>query len=195
MGNEQNHFVGGKRQRLDSRHGTHHDRNSSSLHFSTLHWPSWRYSQTNSRRFFVRTRSIYFKDEFCVKVCFSPRFIHELALTRKDRAVFPFHSHSPAYYTQLYKENSLIGGHIIKLGPGNDDAAREALAAWPGDDLAIQAIITEVLIFLEEALQLGGGINDTNALDWLNAGAQKVDTVSPLFWLDSLILFTPFARL
>ena len=27
---------------------------------------------------------------------------------------------------------SLEGGHVIKLGPGNDDAALEALRAWPG---------------------------------------------------------------
>jgi len=29
-------------------------------------------------------------------------------------------------------ENGLEGGHIIKLGPGNDVAAKEALAVWPG---------------------------------------------------------------
>lgn len=28
--------------------------------------------------------------------------------------------------------NHLEGGHVIKLGPGNDTAAKEALAAWPG---------------------------------------------------------------
>lgn len=42
-------------------------------------------------------------------------------------------SHPPAYYTNLYRENNLSGGHVIKLGPGNDEAAREALAAWPGE--------------------------------------------------------------
>lgn len=42
------------------------------------------------------------------------------------------------------------------LGPGNEDAARSALAAWPG------------------GLQLGGGITTENALTWLSAGASKV---------------------
>jgi hypothetical protein len=32
----------------------------------------------------------------------------------------------------LYKDHDLKGGHIIKLGPGNDDAANAALKAWPG---------------------------------------------------------------
>jgi len=35
-------------------------------------------------------------------------------------------------YARLYKENGLTGGHVIKLGPGNDEAAKEALIAWPG---------------------------------------------------------------
>lgn len=43
------------------------------------------------------------------------------------------------------------------LGPGNEEAAREALAAWPG------------------ALQLGGGINEVNAGEWIRRGAEKVD--------------------
>lgn len=37
----------------------------------------------------------------------------------------------PAYFANLYKKHNLRGGHIIKLGPGNDDAAKEALQAWP----------------------------------------------------------------
>ncbi|EJU06553.1 5-proFAR isomerase [Dacryopinax primogenitus] len=72
-------------------------------------------------------------------------------------------SQSPAYYAQLYKDNDLTGGHVILLGPGNDAAAREALAAWPG------------------GLHVGGGINDTNALSWLSAGAEKVIVTSFLF--------------
>lgn len=42
------------------------------------------------------------------------------------------------------------------LGPGNEVAAREALAAWPG------------------GLQIGGGINDSNAKSWIEAGAERV---------------------
>ena len=37
-----------------------------------------------------------------------------------------------AWYADLYRSDGLHGGHVIKLGPGNDLAAREALAAWPG---------------------------------------------------------------
>jgi phosphoribosylformimino-5-aminoimidazole carboxamide ribotide isomerase len=40
--------------------------------------------------------------------------------------------HPPAFYAQLYRRHDLRGGHVIKLGAGNDDAAREALQAWPG---------------------------------------------------------------
>jgi phosphoribosylformimino-5-aminoimidazole carboxamide ribotide isomerase len=41
-------------------------------------------------------------------------------------------SQSPADFARLYRDNGLFGGHVIKLGPGNDQAAKEALAAWPG---------------------------------------------------------------
>lgn len=64
--------------------------------------------------------------------------------------------HPSAYYAELYKKNALGGGHVIMLGPGNDDAAREALAAWP------------------DGLQVGGGIKDSNAGTWIQAGAEKV---------------------
>ena len=56
----------------------------------------------------------------------------------------------------------LTGGHVIKLGPGNDEAAREALAAWPG------------------GLQIGGGISAANAKEWLDAGASHVIVTSAL---------------
>ncbi|KAF9809076.1 hypothetical protein IEO21_07574 [Rhodonia placenta] len=72
-------------------------------------------------------------------------------------------SHPSSYYASLYRTHNLKGGHIIKLGPGNDSAAREALAAWPGH------------------LQLGGGITDANAREWLDAGASKVIVTSFLF--------------
>ena len=65
-------------------------------------------------------------------------------------------SESPAYYAHLYRKHGLEGGHIIKLGKGNDEAARDALNAWPG------------------GLQIGGGITEANALEWLDAGASKV---------------------
>ena len=71
--------------------------------------------------------------------------------------------HPPAYYAELYRKDGLTGGHVIKLGPGNDDAAREALAAWRG------------------GLQIGGGITAENAAEWLDAGAAKVIVTSYIF--------------
>jgi phosphoribosylformimino-5-aminoimidazole carboxamide ribotide isomerase len=69
----------------------------------------------------------------------------------------------PAWYAQLYKEDGLTGGHVIKLGTGNDNAAREALAAWPN------------------GLQVGGGITAENAFEWLQAGAAQVIVTSYIF--------------
>ncbi|KAL7422217.1 Enzyme that catalyzes the fourth step in the histidine pathway [Cryptotrichosporon argae] len=70
---------------------------------------------------------------------------------------------SPAHFAKLYRAHGLTGGHVIKLGRGNDAAARAALAAWPG------------------ALQVGGGITRANAREWLDAGAEKVIVTSALF--------------
>ena len=67
------------------------------------------------------------------------------------------------WFAARYREDRQSGGHVIKLGPDNDDAARSALAAWPG------------------GLQVGGGINAPNASDWLEAGADKVIVTSWLF--------------
>ncbi|KAF9451723.1 Phosphoribosylformimino-5-aminoimidazole carboxamide ribotide isomerase [Macrolepiota fuliginosa MF-IS2] len=72
-------------------------------------------------------------------------------------------SQTPAEFARLYKERNLVGGHVIKLGGGNDGAAKEALAAWP------------------DGLQVGGGINETNAKEWIDAGASKVIVTSYLF--------------
>ena len=67
------------------------------------------------------------------------------------------------FFAQRYRDDGLAGGHVIRLGPGNDDAAREALATWPG------------------GLQLGGGIQPDNAEEWLAAGASKLIVTSWLF--------------
>ncbi|QSS59390.1 5-proFAR isomerase [Histoplasma capsulatum] len=72
-------------------------------------------------------------------------------------------SHPAGYFAKLYKENGLTGGHVVMLGGGNEEAAREALAAWPG------------------GLQVAGGINDKNARYWIEAGAEKVVITSYLF--------------
>lgn len=70
---------------------------------------------------------------------------------------------SPAWFAETFRSDGLTGGHVIKLGPGNDDAAREALAAWPG------------------GLQVGGGIHAGNAAEWLAAGASHLIVTSALF--------------
>lgn len=73
-------------------------------------------------------------------------------------------SERPArWFAQSFRADDLTGGHVIMLGPGNDVAAREALAAWPG------------------GLQLGGGINPGNASNWLDAGASHVIVTSAMF--------------
>jgi phosphoribosylformimino-5-aminoimidazole carboxamide ribotide isomerase len=68
-----------------------------------------------------------------------------------------------AWFAQLYKSDGLGGGHVIMLGPGNEQPAREALAAFPG------------------GLQVGGGINADNARGWLEAGASHVIVTSWVF--------------
>ena len=64
---------------------------------------------------------------------------------------------------------------MIKLGPGNDDAARSALAAWPG--LCVCTVLmmrrTHMRVSIG-ALHIGGGVNADNALEWIELGAEKV---------------------
>jgi len=75
-----------------------------------------------------------------------------------------FVSERPAsWFAELYRRDDLKGGHVIKLGPGNDDAARAALAAYPG------------------GLHLGGGVDAENATSWLEAGASHVIVTSWVF--------------
>jgi phosphoribosylformimino-5-aminoimidazole carboxamide ribotide isomerase len=85
----------------------------------------------------------------------------------RDDGVGPlenFVSQRPAgWFAQTFRDDQLAGGHVIQLGPGNELAAREALAAWPG------------------GLQLGGGITAGNAATWLDAGASHVIVTSALF--------------
>lgn len=74
------------------------------------------------------------------------------------------------YYANLYKRDGLKGGHIINLNKkgtkeyeASKEAAIKALKAYPG------------------GLQYGGGVDDTNALDYIEAGASHVIVTSFVF--------------
>jgi len=67
------------------------------------------------------------------------------------------------WFAELFKKDGLRGGHVIMLGPGNETAAREALAAFPG------------------GFHVGGGIDLANAAGFLEAGASHVIVTSWIF--------------
>jgi phosphoribosylformimino-5-aminoimidazole carboxamide ribotide isomerase len=71
--------------------------------------------------------------------------------------------HPSRWYAELYRQDGLRGGHVIMLGPGNEEAAREALLAYPG------------------GLQIGGGIHPDNATPFLDAGASHIIVTSWVF--------------
>jgi len=91
----------------------------------------------------------------------------------------------PAHFAAIYKEENLRGGHVIMLGPGNEEAAVNALSAWPG------------------GMHAGGGINPKNSKRFLDAGASHVIVTSYVFcdgvirWerLDELLGVVPKERL
>ncbi|PIN25682.1 Phosphoribosylformimino-5-aminoimidazole carboxamide ribonucleotide (ProFAR) isomerase [Handroanthus impetiginosus] len=72
---------------------------------------------------------------------------------------------SAAEYAKMYQDDELIGGHVIMLGvdPLSKAAAIEALHAYPG------------------GLQIGGGINSSNALSYIDEGASHVIVTSYVF--------------
>ena len=63
----------------------------------------------------------------------------------------------------MYADAGLTGGHIIKLGGGNEAAALEALGAFPG------------------GMHIGGGVNAENAKGYIDAGASHVIVTSFVF--------------
>ncbi len=82
----------------------------------------------------------------------------------KGEAVTNFKSgRASSDYAEIYKKDSLTGGHVIALGPGNESAALSALNFYPG------------------GLQFGGGINRDNAPFYLDAGASHVIVTSHVF--------------
>jgi phosphoribosylformimino-5-aminoimidazole carboxamide ribotide isomerase len=68
-----------------------------------------------------------------------------------------------AHYATMYKQDQLLGGHIIMLGAGNEAAANQALQAYPG------------------GMQIGGGITADNAVSYLTKGASHVIVTSFVF--------------
>ncbi|CAN6346913.1 unnamed protein product [Urochloa humidicola] len=72
---------------------------------------------------------------------------------------------SAAEFAKLYKDDELVGGHVIMLGadPASQASSLEALRAYPG------------------GLQVGGGINLENAMSYLNEGASHVIVTSYVF--------------
>jgi phosphoribosylformimino-5-aminoimidazole carboxamide ribotide isomerase len=70
---------------------------------------------------------------------------------------------SSVYYAELYRRDGLAGGHVIMLGPGNEEAGRAALRAYPG------------------GLQIGGGVTVNNAASYLKDGASHVIITSWVF--------------
>ncbi|VFQ43505.1 phosphoribosylformimino-5-aminoimidazole carboxamide ribotide isomerase [Desulfoluna butyratoxydans] len=68
-----------------------------------------------------------------------------------------------SWFAELYRKDNLTGGHVIQLGPGNEEAACGALSAWP------------------DGLQVGGGITCDNAVSWLDRGAAAVIVTSHVF--------------
>jgi phosphoribosylformimino-5-aminoimidazole carboxamide ribotide isomerase len=73
-----------------------------------------------------------------------------------------------SHYAGLYQKHDLRGGHVVKLGPGNEEAAQEALKTWPG------------------GLQVAGGITDKNAQYWIDQGADKVSPRARWITISSL---------
>ncbi|KMT20777.1 phosphoribosylformimino-5-aminoimidazole carboxamide ribotide isomerase [Clostridium cylindrosporum] len=69
----------------------------------------------------------------------------------------------PSYYGEMFQKDNLTAGHVIMLGPGNTEAALEALKSYPS------------------GLQVGGGINSDNAKFYLDNGASHVIITSFVF--------------
>ena len=75
-----------------------------------------------------------------------------------------------SFYAEMYRQDELTGGHVIKLGPGCDQAAIDALRSYPG------------------GMQIGGGITADNAEFWLMQGASHVIVTSYVFQAGQLLV-------
>ena len=88
-----------------------------------------------------------------------------------------------AYYANLYKEYGLSGGHIIILN-GKDSEYYEATKAE-----AVKALQT-----YKGGMQIGGGITDKNAEEYILAGASHIIVTSYVFG-DGKICYNNLNRL
>ena len=79
-------------------------------------------------------------------------------------------SQDAAFFARLYEKYNLQGGHIILLN-GKDSPYYEATKA--------QAV--SALKAYPKGMQIGGGINDENAYEYLEQGADKVIVTSFVF--------------
>lgn len=92
-------------------------------------------------------------------------------LDKGDQAKENFVSQQDAaFYANYYKERGIVGGHIILLNPATSEfyeatkqQAMLALKAYQG------------------GMQIGGGINSENALEYIEAGASHVVVTSYVF--------------
>ena len=88
-----------------------------------------------------------------------------------DQAVENYKAEQGAgYFAHLYRKDGLRGGHIILLNPPSSEyyektreQAMTALRAYPG------------------GMQIGGGITDVNAAEYIEAGASHVIVTSYVF--------------
>jgi len=80
-------------------------------------------------------------------------------------------SRNADYYASLYKEAGIRGGHIILLNPKTSDYYEKTKA---------QAILA--LGAYPQGMQIGGGITDENALEYIQAGASHVIVTSYVFY-------------
>ena len=92
------------------------------------------------------------------------------------------------YYAETYKSDNLPGGHVIALGPGNEEAALAALSAYPGGLRKPSSVLTHrplhglcPLPQTPRLAEMGGGINPDNAMKYINAGASHVIVTSYVF--------------
>lgn len=105
-------------------------------------------------------------------------------IDKGDQATENFASENGGdFFANLYKSDGLRGGHIIMLNPSSSPYFAEtkrqallALSAYPG------------------GMQIGGGINEKNAKEYIEAGASHVVVTSYVF-KDGVILFENLKKL